>query len=137
MDIKRYCQVIGAIFLAIGILGFFPGVSQPPAHHMEPSTTGLLFGLFPINGLHNLVHIGFGIWALSAAKAVDTARVFCAANAIIYAVLAVCGLIPVLNNMFGLVPLHGHDVWLHGLIALVSAYFAWGWSERPTLKMGT
>lgn len=137
MDIRRYCKVIGAIFLAVGILGFFPGVSHSPSHSMEPSTTGMLFGLFPINGLHNLIHIAFGIWALTAAKSFDTARVFCMANAVIYAVFAVFGLIPGLQNLFGLVPLHGHDVWLHALIALSSAYFAWGWSDRTTLKMGT
>jgi hypothetical protein len=137
MEIRRYCKIMGGIFLVIGILGFFPGVSISPAHNMEPSTTGMLFGLFPVNSLHNLIHIAFGIWALSASRITESARNFCGFNAVIYGVLAVFGLIPGLNNFFGLVPLHGHDVWLHGIIALSSAYFAWGWSDRPTLKMGT
>jgi hypothetical protein len=136
MEIKRYCQIIGAIFLGIGILGFIPGVSMLPAHHMEPSTSGLLFGIFPINALHNFVHIAFGIWALSASKKLENCRIFCAANAIIYGVLAVFGLIPGLNTMFGIMPLYGNLVWLHGLIALSSAYFAWGWHPR-TMRMGT
>ena len=35
------------------------------------------------------------------------------------------GLIPAANmwNTFGLVPIHGHDVWLHALIGLAAAYF--------------
>ena len=33
------------------------------------------------------------------------------------------GLIPGLNTMFGLMPIHGNDVWLHALIAIAAAYF--------------
>jgi hypothetical protein len=43
--------------------------------------------------------------------------------AIIYALFTVMGLIPNLNTVFGLVPLHGNDVWLHALLAAVAAYF--------------
>ena len=40
-------------------------------------------------------------------------------------VLAVMGLIPAANmwNTFGLIPIHGHDVWLHAVIAAAAAYF--------------
>ena len=36
------------------------------------------------------------------------------------------GLIPVLNMTFGLIPLYGHDVWLHAGIAAMAAYFGFG-----------
>jgi hypothetical protein len=42
---------------------------------------------------------------------------------IFYGTLAVMGLIPVLNTSFGLIPILGHDVWLHALTALAAAYF--------------
>lgn len=35
----------------------------------------------------------------------------------------VMGFIPVLNTTFGLIPLYGHDIGLHALIAIVAAYF--------------
>jgi hypothetical protein len=35
------------------------------------------------------------------------------------------GLIPGLNNLFGFIPLHGHDVWLHAGTAAIAAYFGW------------
>jgi hypothetical protein len=35
------------------------------------------------------------------------------------------GLFPVLNTVFGLVPIFGHDLWLHGLTALTALYFGW------------
>jgi hypothetical protein len=41
----------------------------------------------------------------------------------VYAVLAVAGLIPGINTVLGLIPVHGNDVWLHALLAAVAAYF--------------
>jgi hypothetical protein len=45
--------------------------------------------------------------------------------AVLYGALGVMGLIPGLNTVFGLVPLHGHDVWLHLGTAAAAAYFGW------------
>jgi len=88
-----------------------------------------LFGLFPVNAVHNLVHVVFGIWGLVAFRAFFQARLYARAVAIIYAVLAVAGLIPGLNTLWGLVPLYGHDVWLHAVLAIIAAYF--GWVQKP------
>ena len=52
-------------------------------------------------------------------------RVYARALAVFYGLLAVLGLIPAMNTLFGLVPIHGHDVWLHAGTALVAAYFGW------------
>jgi hypothetical protein len=128
MAIKRFTLILGIFLVAAGILGFFPGVVTFPAHDLDHNV-GHLFGLFPINALHNLVHIGLGVWALAASKSVDNSRKFNRANAIIYGVLAVFGIIPGLNTLFGLVPLYSHDIWLHAGIAIVSAYFGYSWLE--------
>jgi hypothetical protein len=45
---------------------------------------------------------------------------------VIYAVLAVLGLIPATNTLFGLAPIHSADVWLHGALALVTGYLGFG-----------
>jgi hypothetical protein len=50
--------------------------------------------------------------------------------AIIYAVLAVMGIIPGLNTTFGLIPLYGHDIWLHAVIAIAAAYFGFVATDR-------
>jgi len=126
MDIKRFTGVLGVIFLLLGVLGFIPGLMVRPGS-LDPMNTGLLFGLFPVNGVLSLIHIGFGVWALAASKYIETSRTFNATAAIVYGIMAVCGLIPGLRTMFGVMPLWGHDVWLHGVIALASAYYAWGW----------
>jgi hypothetical protein len=30
-----------------------------------------------------------------------------------------------MDNLFGLCPIHGNDVWLHALIAIAAAVFGW------------
>ena len=52
----------------------------------------------------------------------------------IYAVLAVAGLIPGLRTMFGLVPLFGHDVWLHVALAAPAAYFGFVHGDRADVS---
>jgi hypothetical protein len=83
----------------------------------------MLLGLFHVNLLHNIVHLLFGVWGLIASRDLGGSVNYARGVAIIYAVLAIAGLIPGLNTMFGLVPLEGHDVWLHLLLAAVAAYF--------------
>jgi len=45
-------------------------------------------------------------------------------------VLTVMGLLPGLHTMMGLVPIFGHDVWLHALSSALGVYF--GWFYLPT-----
>jgi hypothetical protein len=86
---------------------------------------GYELGLFPVNVLHNIVHLLFGIWGILAARSLGGARTYFRAVAIIYALLTVMGLVPALYTTFGLIPIYGNDVWLHALLAIVAAYFGW------------
>jgi Domain of unknown function (DUF4383) len=128
MPVRYFALVYGIVFLVVGIAGFVPGLvtmAQPTPEMAAEAAFGRLFGLFPINWLHNLVHVAFGIWGLAAYRTFAAARVYARGVAIIYGILTVMGLIPVLNTTFGLIPLYGHDVWLHALLAIVAAYFGW------------
>ncbi|WP_027481648.1 DUF4383 domain-containing protein [Deinococcus pimensis] len=125
---RTFAQVVGVIFLLVGILGFFPGLlsaySGPDL--VVDSGRGLLLGLFPVNLLHNLVHLAVGLWGLASARTASGAIGFARGLAIFYGLLTIMGLIPGLNTTFGLIPIHGNDVWLHALTALISAYVGWG-----------
>lgn len=129
MDIKRFSFIAGVLFVVVGILGFIPGITVAP-HVSDPDLSvtaayGRLLGLFPVNFLHNLVHLAFGFWAVAASKDYAQSRIFCRSSAIIYAVLTVAGLIPGLNTLFGLLPLHSHDIWLHAVIAFATGYYGY------------
>lgn len=126
MKTRTFALVLGLVFLAVGILGFVPRLVvmpvEQPALQVEMAH-GMLFGLFPVNAVHNLVHLAFGIWGVVVWRDFAASRVYARSVTVIYAALAVLGLIPAANTLFGLVPLYGHDIWLHAVIAVASAYF--------------
>jgi hypothetical protein len=128
MNTRTFALIFGIVFLAVGALGFVPGMVESPTGAHDVTMTqghGDLLGLFPVNLLHNIVHLLFGVWGLLAYRSYAGARSYFRGVAIIYAVLTVMGLLPTLNTTFGLIPLYGNDVWLHALLALVAAYFGW------------
>jgi hypothetical protein len=127
MGISTAATIFGVVFLLAGISGFFPAPPPPDAPPLAiEHGHGLALGLFPINTLHNLVHLLFGILGLAAARgAVMSARGYFQLVAIAYALLVVLGLIPATQTTFGLVPIWGNDVWLHALLAAGAAYFGY------------
>jgi hypothetical protein len=133
MNTRYFSLVLGIVFLLIGIAGFVPGLLHSPEHTGDVEVTqsfGRLMGLFPVNALHNVVHIIFGIWGIAAYRSYTGAKGYSKAVAVIYAVLAIMGFIPGLNTTFGLIPLYGHDIWLHAVIAIAAAYFGFVATDR-------
>ena len=120
--VSTFARVIGVVFVVIGVLGFIP--------QLVPD--GRLLGLFPVNAVHNIVHILLGVWGITAARTVAGAVAYSRGIAVIYGVLAVLGLIPATNTLFGLAPIHGMDVALHAVLAVIAAYFGWGARTVPT-----
>lgn len=139
MRVQTFARIYGILFLIVGVGGFIPGVTQPHDHPglAVEAASGMELGLFPVNALHNLVHIIFGAWGLFAARALGTARTYARVVAIAYALLTILGLIPATNTTFGLVPIYGHDVWLHALLAAVAAYFGFAYRERTPATAAT
>jgi hypothetical protein len=114
--------VFGVVFLLVGLAGFF---ASPPPPDALPLTMnhghGLALGLFPVNTLHNVVHLLFGAVGLMAAAGILlSARTYFQLLAIAYGLLTVFGLVPATQTTFGLIPIYGSDVWLHGLVAVAA-----------------
>ena len=134
MATRYFALVWGILFLVIAASGFIPGSWIPaPAHYPHiavDSGYGAALGTFPVNILHNLIHLAFGIWGIVAYRGYDSARTYAKVVAIAYALFAIMGLIPGLDTTFGLVPLFGNDVWLHVLLAAPAAYFGFFRNER-------
>lgn len=147
---ERYCALsLGIIFLIIGIAGFIPAfVSMPPAVNAAqmpvdtaPNTYaagfGYLFGLFPVNLLHNIVHCIVGILGIVFSGDVARARLFNRGFAISYALLALMGLLPITGTTFGLMPIFGNNVWFNAITAAVAAYFGFIVPNQTMAQMNT
>jgi hypothetical protein len=143
MRSATFALFAGIAYLSAGLLGLVPAALLPPPADAPPMRLDLLYGyllgLFPVNVLHSAAHIALGAWGVTAWRighlrgTMASPKTYARALAILYAALAVAGLAPALNTLFGLVPLHGHDVWLHAATAALAAYFGWRkevWVER-------
>jgi hypothetical protein len=124
MSTRTFALIFGILFIAIGAAGFVPSLIAAPDVG-DIGGHGMLFGLFAVNTPHNVVHLLFGLWGLAASRSVSAATAYARGVAIIYAVLALFGLLPGVQDGFGAMPLYGKDVWLHGALALFGAYFGW------------
>ena len=127
---RAFALVFGLIYLAAGIAGFIPGLVEPASgghgNLIVQDGHGMLLGLFPVNTLHNIVHVLIGVWGLAAVAGYGSSMVFFRSLAVFYGVLGVMGLFAETNTLFGLVPLHGNDVWLHLGTAFFAAIIGWG-----------
>ncbi|WP_142849883.1 DUF4383 domain-containing protein [Telmatospirillum sp. J64-1] len=133
MKTRYFALAIGVVYLIVGILGFVPGLTTAPIGHPPLAINagyGLLFGLFPVNVIHNLIHLALGVWGILAWRSWSNARAFSRSLAVIFGLFVIMGLIPGLRTVFGLAPLFGHDIWLHAVTAIAAAYFGWATSAR-------
>jgi len=137
MAVRYFAIAAGLVYVLVGLMGFVPVINVPGPPDAPDiavdSFYGYLLGLFPVNVLHNLVHLAIGAWGFwGYANGISGSRMFARGLAVVYGVLAVMGLIPVLNTTFGLIPIFGHDIWLHAGTAALAAYF--GWFHRVDLR---
>jgi hypothetical protein len=130
MRTRYFALIFGIVYLIVGIAGFIPGLM---IHNMPDmavnALSGRLFGLFPVNLLHSLVHVLIGLWGILVWRSFKASRTYAQSVAAIFAVLTVIGIIPPLNTLFGLIPLFGNDVWLHLITTIIAAYFGFS-TER-------
>lgn len=147
MTTRRFALILGLVFVAAGAAGFIPALAHPEAGAAlvgnlsaaagspPPRLLGpgddMLFGLFPVNPMLSGLHLLCGLWGLIASRWRGLALSYVRIVAILYALLALAGLLPATQTGFGLVPLYAKDVWLHGLIALAAAYFGWVTHDAP------
>ncbi len=80
MSAKKLTMWLGYVFLAIGILGFVPGVTN---------SSGMLLGVFSVDTMHNVVHLVTGLLALFLAG--SSAKMFLKVFGIVYLLIAILG----------------------------------------------
>ena len=135
---RYFALVVGVAFTLAGIAGFLPFFTPhapPEAPHLIVETSyGLLLGLFPVNIIHNLFHFGVGMMGVLAFRSYPSALQFSRFLGVALGVLTVMGLIPPLSTGFGLWPLYGHDIWLHGLEAVIGVYLGFFTSPKSQFQ---
>jgi uncharacterized protein DUF4383 len=121
MSLRTAAMVFGVVFVLVGIAGYVDALTPD----------GRLFGLFAVNGPHNIIHLVSGAAALAAAGMGELAsRRYFQIFAVIYGLVTLLGVFVGHGELLGFVAHNGHDVWLHLLITLAAAYFGFSHNQR-------
>ena len=125
MAVQGAAVLVAAVFLVFGVLGFIPGVTthldqlQWAGHHSGAK----VFGMFAVSGLHNIVHMAFGLIGFIFARTYAASRAYLLAGGVGYLALWAYGLLMDQGSALNILMLNRADNWLHfglgvGLILL-------------------
>jgi hypothetical protein len=114
--IQRVATISGVVFIIASALGLSMGSM---AGMKMGGASVMLLGLFPVNMLHNLVHLAFGVWGVIAGRGERASVTYALGSGVAYLVLGVLGLFT--DSLLGMVPIGGYDVVLHLFLAVVLA----------------
>jgi hypothetical protein len=107
LNAKTAAIVLGVVFLAVGILGFFPNPLISPT------------GLFAVNTPHNIVHLVSGAVLLAGAYSTLGAALALKIVGVVYGLVAILGLVTGGPMLLGLILVNHADHWLHVGLAVV------------------
>ena len=100
---------LGIFYVAIGILGFVPGITSD----------GLLLGIFAVNALHNIAHLVLGAVLIWGSMSSAYMTIVNKAMAVVFGVLVIASFIaPIVEQL----PLNPPDTILHLASAAITAY---------------
>jgi Domain of unknown function (DUF4383) len=115
MAVQGAAVLVAAAFLIIGVLGFIPGATshldqlQWAGHHSGAK----VFGMFAVSGLHNIVHMAFGVIGFMFARTYAASRAYLLAGGVAYLALWIYGSLMDQGSALNILPLNNADNWLH------------------------
>lgn len=122
--LKTAAIIFGIFFIVAGIAGFVPALAPD----------GMLFGLFMVNAVHNIVHVASGAAALICAfTGTGASRKYFQIFGAVYGLVAVLGFFYGNSPLLGVMAHNNHDIWLHILISGAALYLGF-MADRDTVS---
>jgi hypothetical protein len=119
-EIRVLASAVGAAFLVLGLLGFVPGITT---HYGElafagQSSAAMLFGIFRVSILLNLVYLIVGVAGFLQARTAVTARNYFVMGGVLFGVLWLYGLVIDQEGSSNILAVNGADNWRHLILCL-------------------
>lgn len=119
---KSLGMLFGIVFLAVGILGFVPGVTTTGADGMP-----MLLNIFMVNTVHSIVYIASGVvFLLASMSGAGAARLWFQIFGAVYALVAILGFMTPNGMLLGLFSNNPADTWLHVVLAVAMLAIGFG-----------
>jgi hypothetical protein len=136
MNAPMVARILGVLFLLAGIGGFLPWIAPDAPFDARVVTWNafyrMLFGIFPVNLGHDIVHLFFGLLGVWAGSNFKAAVLYCRVVVWTYLLLVIFGIIPMLNTVMGIAPVYGWDILLHFMTMLLALYGGYGRGSMVT-----
>lgn len=125
MNTQKLAKLFGIIFIAVGILGFIPGITS----------NGHLLGIFEVDTLHNVIHLLSGIVALMCAGSTMKAKTYFKVFGVVYGLVTVLGF---LNGatVLGLIGVNVADNLLQLVISVAALAIGFG-GKKSSMPMSS
>lgn len=112
MTARSYAWIFAAALGLIGIMGFIPATA-PDGH---------VLGIFEVDLVHNLIHLGSALaFAVAASTSDELSHTVFKVFAVVYGLVMVIGFIQQ-DTILGLFEINNADNFLHLAITAVAAY---------------
>jgi hypothetical protein len=108
--LKGFGLIFAIVFMAMGASGFIPPLMR----------SQLLFNVFEVSAVLNMMYILTGLLALSASTAPVYAKLYFKMVGLMYALLAIFGF--ALNGKLGFVQVNLADSFFHLIVAMIALY---------------
>ena len=133
-DVQNVGMGVGILALAVGILGFIPGITARYGELMfvGPDSHAMLFGLFQVSMLLNIVQLVIGATGLTMSRTEHGARNFLIGAGALYIVLAIFGLSVGVDSAANFLSLNMTDNWTHMVLGVVMIACGWLLSRRAS-----
>lgn len=131
MQTKNFALIGGLIMSIMGIISFIPAMNVteglPPL--IVNTSYGMFLDIFPMNVFNKAALIIFGaagMWAyFTPENNLYYTSIYAKVVFWVMGALAVLGLFPQTNTLFGYWPLFGFEIIAHGIFALAGAYYGY------------
>jgi len=143
MHPRKFALIGGIVMLAAGLLALVaPGARAFNLPNLiVESSYGMFLGIFPMNIYNKLALILFGAAGIFSAYRPTTslpASIKWARWVFgVMGVAAILGLFTGTNTLYGYWPLFGAEVWLHGVAAVLGAYFGFVLPSRAARALNS
>jgi hypothetical protein len=128
METRLYSLGLGIAYAILGAVAFVPALytaAPASAPRVDITTSyGYLFGVFPVNAVHDGVIIFLGLVGILASARLASARYYCMVMFLLNGAATVMGFLPQADTVWGTLPLFEADTWVHAAVSILSGYFA-------------
>lgn len=122
--LKTAAIIFGIFFIGVGLAGFSAALAPG----------GMLFGLFMVGAVHNIIHLASGILALMCAFAgLGASAAYFKTAGVAYLLVALVGFAYGNSPLLGMVEHNKADIGLHILIAVVALWIGFGARDTATV----